>query len=190
MDEVKDLLLLSILSGKEGDYESAAKFFSETLTNDGLDQFVNEVIRPAPISRRISGRIDDTNNSISPGLSSSASADDLVTIANRVERVMRSESSLVDEDDQETIARTAIEEEDEYGEEDDSDVLSSDDDPCWEGYEQFGTKIKDGKEVPNCVKIKDDESDSSSDEDDNDDEDDDDDYISESASVGPVRLRE
>jgi len=24
-------------------------------------------------------------------------------------------------------------------------------DPCWEGYEQFGMKEKDGKEVPNCV---------------------------------------
>jgi hypothetical protein len=23
--------------------------------------------------------------------------------------------------------------------------------PCWDGYEQIGTKIKDGKEVPNCV---------------------------------------
>ena len=26
--------------------------------------------------------------------------------------------------------------------------------PCWEGYEQIGTKMKDGKEVPNCVPIK------------------------------------
>ena len=26
--------------------------------------------------------------------------------------------------------------------------------PCWEGYEPIGTKIKDGKEVPNCVPIK------------------------------------
>lgn len=25
--------------------------------------------------------------------------------------------------------------------------------PCWEGYEQIGTKIVDGKEVPNCVPI-------------------------------------
>jgi 8-oxo-dGTP pyrophosphatase MutT (NUDIX family) len=24
-------------------------------------------------------------------------------------------------------------------------------DPCWEGYEQFGMKEKDGKQVPNCV---------------------------------------
>jgi len=28
------------------------------------------------------------------------------------------------------------------------------DDPCWEGYEQVGTKILDGREVPNCVPIK------------------------------------
>lgn len=25
--------------------------------------------------------------------------------------------------------------------------------PCWEGYEQYGTKMVDGKEVPNCVPI-------------------------------------
>ena len=26
--------------------------------------------------------------------------------------------------------------------------------PCWDGYQQKGTKMLDGKEVPNCVKIK------------------------------------
>lgn len=25
--------------------------------------------------------------------------------------------------------------------------------PCWKGYEQYGMKEKDGKEVPNCVPI-------------------------------------
>ena len=25
--------------------------------------------------------------------------------------------------------------------------------PCWEGYEPYGTKIKDGREVPNCVPV-------------------------------------
>jgi hypothetical protein len=24
-------------------------------------------------------------------------------------------------------------------------------DPCWKGYEQEGTKKKDGKTVPNCI---------------------------------------
>jgi len=28
-------------------------------------------------------------------------------------------------------------------------------DPCWENYEQYGTKIVDGREVPNCIPIKD-----------------------------------
>jgi hypothetical protein len=29
------------------------------------------------------------------------------------------------------------------------------DDPCWEGYEQYGTKDGgDGREVPNCIPIK------------------------------------
>lgn len=26
--------------------------------------------------------------------------------------------------------------------------------PCWEGYEPYGTKILDGREVPNCVPMK------------------------------------
>jgi hypothetical protein len=26
--------------------------------------------------------------------------------------------------------------------------------PCWDGYEQYGTKDMDGREVPNCVPIK------------------------------------
>ena len=32
--------------------------------------------------------------------------------------------------------------------------LFKDDDPCWEGYEMIGYKMKDGKKVPNCVKSK------------------------------------
>lgn len=28
------------------------------------------------------------------------------------------------------------------------------DDPCWKGYVQLGTKKKNGKEVPNCVHVK------------------------------------
>ena len=26
-------------------------------------------------------------------------------------------------------------------------------DPCWDGYEQYGTKDMDGREVPNCVPV-------------------------------------
>lgn len=31
------------------------------------------------------------------------------------------------------------------------DLEKDADDPCWPGYVQLGTKMKDGKEVPNCV---------------------------------------
>lgn len=27
------------------------------------------------------------------------------------------------------------------------------DNPCWEGYEPYGTKVVDGREVPNCVPV-------------------------------------
>lgn len=33
--------------------------------------------------------------------------------------------------------------------------LMAEDGPCWNGYEQIGTKMLDGREVPNCVPIKD-----------------------------------
>lgn len=32
--------------------------------------------------------------------------------------------------------------------------LKEEGDPCWKNYEQYGTKIVDGKEVPNCIPIK------------------------------------
>lgn len=35
-----------------------------------------------------------------------------------------------------------------------SDFISEKNDPCWKGYKQIGTKKKNGKVVPNCVKIK------------------------------------
>ena len=31
-------------------------------------------------------------------------------------------------------------------------TAKSEKDPCWKGYEKEGTKKKDGKTVPNCVK--------------------------------------
>lgn len=34
--------------------------------------------------------------------------------------------------------------------------VESRDDPCWKGYEAIGTKKKNGKEVPNCVPVKED----------------------------------
>ena len=33
-------------------------------------------------------------------------------------------------------------------------ATKSKDDPCWEGYEKIGMKMKNGKLVPNCVPIK------------------------------------
>ncbi len=32
--------------------------------------------------------------------------------------------------------------------------LDEKDDPCWDGYEMVGWKMKDGKKVPNCVPVK------------------------------------
>ena len=33
-------------------------------------------------------------------------------------------------------------------------LLEGLEDSCWDGYEAIGTKIKNGREVPNCVPIK------------------------------------
>ena len=32
--------------------------------------------------------------------------------------------------------------------------IKEEENPCWKGYEMVGTKMKNGKEVPNCVPIK------------------------------------
>jgi hypothetical protein len=38
-----------------------------------------------------------------------------------------------------------------------ADEELEDEDPCWDGYEQYGTKTDEsGKEVPNCIPIKED----------------------------------
>jgi hypothetical protein len=34
-------------------------------------------------------------------------------------------------------------------------LLAEAGDPCWDGYEQYGTKDMGGREVPNCIPIKD-----------------------------------
>ena len=31
--------------------------------------------------------------------------------------------------------------------------ITENENPCWKGYEMVGTKMKNGKEVPNCVPI-------------------------------------
>jgi hypothetical protein len=33
----------------------------------------------------------------------------------------------------------------------DKKSMKKDKDPCWENYEQIGTKTKEDKKVPNCV---------------------------------------
>jgi hypothetical protein len=35
-------------------------------------------------------------------------------------------------------------------------LFAAEDDPCTEGYEQYGMKDMDGREVPNCIPIKED----------------------------------
>jgi hypothetical protein len=36
------------------------------------------------------------------------------------------------------------------------DIVNEMENPCWKGYEMVGTKKKNGKEVPNCVPVKED----------------------------------
>ena len=37
------------------------------------------------------------------------------------------------------------------------EISEADGDPCWKGYKQVGMKKKDGKEVPNCVPMNEEE---------------------------------
>jgi hypothetical protein len=33
-------------------------------------------------------------------------------------------------------------------------IKKNQDDPCWKNYAQRGMKMKNGKEVPNCIPVK------------------------------------
>lgn len=33
------------------------------------------------------------------------------------------------------------------------EFVSESKNPCWKGYKQIGTKMKDGRKVPNCVRV-------------------------------------
>lgn len=70
-----------------------------------------------------------------------------------------------DEHEAETIALQHLEERPDYYErlkkvekvneaKESKKKQDDDDDPCWDGYEQVGMKKKNGKEVPNCVPVK------------------------------------
>jgi len=75
-----------------------------------------------------------------------------------------------DEEDDDDLL-DGLDDEDDGLDDDDEATASDDDDPCWEGYEQRGMKMKNGKQVPNCVESGGDEEDEDEDEDLDDDED-------------------
>lgn len=63
--------------------------------------------------------------------------------------------SDMDEDEEELDEEKDSEEKDdeEDDEEEDDDKEEKLDEACWEGYKQVGTKMKGGREVPNCVPL-------------------------------------
>lgn len=95
MDKVKDLILLSALAYKNGQYENAARFFTSAMQSDGLESFVS-FLDKVPQSAAITDcSVPDSDNTLAPSLSS-----DLHEIVEDVERVFRATASYVDEGDE------------------------------------------------------------------------------------------
>lgn len=57
----------------------------------------------------------------------------------------------VDSDDYMKAKDIAIKEA--MGKDEETSDNAEDSDPCWKGYQQMGMKTKNGKKVPNCIKM-------------------------------------
>jgi hypothetical protein len=115
MDKVKDLILLSALAYKNGQYENAARFFTTAMQSDGLDSFVS-FLDKVPTSGALTSTVPDSDNTLAPSLSS-----DIYEIVDDVERVFRATASYLDEGDE--IVEAASVEDDEA--EDDFVIVAS-----------------------------------------------------------------
>lgn len=99
--------------------------------------------------------IEDKQKEILEGLKEqvrNAVKDSIDTV---VEGKAKKKGYMKDEEDMSTNTDNDSDDEDDEGEDDEeSDSMNEEEDPCWDGYEQYGTKKKNGKTVPNCVKKK------------------------------------
>lgn len=69
-----------------------------------------------------------------------------LAMGRKVEREHTSNAAAADE-----IARDHLGEKPDYYSKLKKAHLEEDEDPCWDGYQQYGMKMKGGRKVPNCV---------------------------------------
>lgn len=124
MNKARDLIALAIESFRSGEYDAAAKFFASAVGSEDLDSFVGEIAKNVPRSA-LNGPVPFGENTLNPSLSS-ASADDLDGIVERVEARFRAECALLDDDEAETELRASEADDDEVYEEDEEDDLDLD----------------------------------------------------------------
>lgn len=125
MNKAKDLLALSILAFRNGQFDESAKLFTTAMQSEDLDSFVSEISPVSPTSKQVSPETSDSENTLCPSLASSDV--DLEQLSEQIEARFRAECSLVDEEDEEVEAKADDEDEDDEDSED-SDEDSDDDD--------------------------------------------------------------
>lgn len=111
MDKVKDLILLSALAYRDGQYENAAHFFTSAMQSDGLDHFVAFLDKVPQSAALTDASVPDSDNTLAPSLSS-----DLSEVVSEVERVFRATASFIEEGDEivEAASVEDVEEEDDF----------------------------------------------------------------------------
>ena len=108
MSKAQDLIALAILAHKEGEFESAAKFFSDAMASDDLDSYVGH-ISPAFANRSaLHGTVPASENTINPTLAEASDKKD--SELPIMTSTLRSEASMLDDGDEETELQARTEE--------------------------------------------------------------------------------
>jgi hypothetical protein len=111
MDRCKQLMYLSVLAYKEGQFSNAAKFFTSAMESDGLESFVS-FLDPVPQGAAKTMVLDESQNTLSPSLAS---------VVDEVESAFRAEASMLEEGD-EVVEASCVDVDDEL---DDFVIVSS-----------------------------------------------------------------
>lgn len=104
MNELKDMLALSMLAYKQGQFQNSAKMFVAAMGMEGLDSFIGEITRNAPVGKLIDSDVPTTENTIAPSLAS-----DFESLSSIVDTMAAefSHSSYLDDGEFEDEARSS-----------------------------------------------------------------------------------
>lgn len=125
MNQVKDMMLLALMAGRQGRYEDAAKLFGSCLSAEGIDGFIDELSSPGPNAQ--TDNVDDADNTIAPALASVMPIDTIISMASDMESCASYSGLIQDLEEFETYVGSASDDSDDSDESDEMDVAEVED---------------------------------------------------------------